>query len=326
MVRPFLESRQGISLVAAPGARGAILRAVELLRTLATLAEPPAAKHRPLAEILDLGPEPDRAAFTELFELNLYPYASYYLGGEGMLGGEARDRVAGFWRALGEPPPTEPDHLVVMLALQARLAELEREAVAAAARDGWRRARRAFLWEHLLSWLVPYCDKVASIAPLYYQRWAGLVTAALAEETGAVGDQETLSLHLREAPPMIDPRCDGGEAFLAALLTPVRSGLILVRGDLELAARELGLGCRAGERRFALRSLLDQEAIGVLWWLSRFAERQATRYRILDPAAGWADFWAQRAAASGELLADLARQGSAAAFSQPAGTEDADGP
>jgi TorA maturation chaperone TorD len=282
---------------------------MELLRTLATLAEPPSPEHQPLAEILNLGPAPDRAAFTDLFELQLYPYASFYLGGEGLLGGEARDRIAGFWRALGETPPTEPDHLSTMLALQARLAELEEESPTAAARDGWRRARRAWLWEHLLSWLPPYCDKAAAIAPSYYQRWAVLLMAALAEEAGVVGEQDNLSLHLREAPEMADPRHESGEAFLAALLTPVRSGLILVRSDLERAARELGLGSRMGERKYALRALLSQEAVGVLWWLSRFAARAASRYKLLDPVAGWADFWSSRATTSGELLADLARQG-----------------
>ena len=138
---------------------------MELLRTLATLAEPPCAEHEPLAALLELGPVPDGAAFTDLFELQLYPYASFYLGAEGMLGGEARDRIAGFWRALGETPPAEPDHLSTMLALQARLAELEEAAPETAPRDGWRRARRAWLWEHLLSWLPAYCDKAAAIAP-----------------------------------------------------------------------------------------------------------------------------------------------------------------
>ncbi len=284
---------------------------MELLRTLATLAEPPAPEHRPLADILNLGPAPDRATFTDLFEFQLYPYGSFYLGPEGGLGGEARDRIAGFWRALGEPPPSEPDHISTMLALQARLAELEREAATSSGCDGWRRARRAWLWEHLLSWLPPYCDKVAAIAPTYYQRWAALLMAALAEEAGAVGEQDRESLHLREAPAIADPRREGGEAFLASLLTPVRSGVILVRSDLERAAGELGLGCRAGERRFALRALLDQGAIGVLWWLSRFAGRAASRYRIRDPAAGSADFWSGRATASSELLAELARDGAA---------------
>ncbi len=287
---------------------------MELLRTLATLVEPPAPEHRPLAEVLGLGPVPDRAAFTALFELQLYPYASVYLGPEGKLGGEARDRIAGFWRALGETPPPEADHLSTMLALQARLAELEQEAPDRARRDSWRRARRAWLWEHLLSWLPLYCDKAAAIAPPYYQRWAALLTAALAEEAGALGAQDSLSLHLREAPAMADPRREGGEAFLAALLAPVRSGLILVRSDLERAARELGLGSRAGERRFALRALLNQDAGGVLWWLSSLAAQTASRYRLVDPGGDWAGFWSGRAAASAELLKELSRQASTTAL------------
>ena len=290
---------------------------MELLRTLATLAEPPAPEHLPLAEILNLGPQPGGAAFTDLFELQLYPYASVYLGAEGMLGGEARDRIAGFWRALGETPPPEPDHLSTMLALQARLAELEREAPAAAARAGWRRARRAWLWEHLMSWLPAYCDRAAAIAPPYYQRWATLLMAALAEEAGAVGGQDSLSLHLREAPPLADPRDEGGEAFLSSLLAPVRSGLILVRSDLERAAHELGLGCRAGERRFVLRALLGQDADRLLFWLSRFAAAAAGRYRFLDPSEGWADFWSERATATAELLKELIGRDAATSFDVP---------
>jgi hypothetical protein len=37
--------------------------------------------------------------------LNCPPYAAVYLGAEGGFGGEAADRVAGFWRAIGVPPP-----------------------------------------------------------------------------------------------------------------------------------------------------------------------------------------------------------------------------
>ena len=282
---------------------------MELLRTLATLAEPPAAEHRPLAELLGLGPLPAAAEFTGLFELQLYPYGSFYLGGEGLVGGEARDRIAGFWRAIGETPPPEPDHLTTMLALGARLAELEHEAPTAAPRAAWRRARLAWLWEHLLSWLPIFCDKAVAIAPPYYRRWAELLLAALADEAGTLGDQDGLALHLREAPAMADPRRAGGEAFLAALLTPARSGVILVRRDLERAAGELGLGCRAGERRFALRSLLDQEPAAVLGWLAGFAAAAAHRYRKLAAGGAANGFWAGRAAASGELLQELALEG-----------------
>src|SRR3982750_3893746 len=98
---------------------------MELFRALAVIAEPPTTATEQVAAALGLGPPADASAYTELFLLQLYPYASVYLGAEGMLGGEARDRVAGFWRALGETPPVEPDHLAVMLALYARLVEME---------------------------------------------------------------------------------------------------------------------------------------------------------------------------------------------------------
>ena len=87
---------------------------MELFRALAVLAEPPRAETAHLAVALELGAVPEASEYTDLFVFQLYPYASVYLGAEGMLGGEARDRIAGFWRALGQVPPAEPDHLAVM--------------------------------------------------------------------------------------------------------------------------------------------------------------------------------------------------------------------
>src|SRR5829696_8795920 len=123
---------------------------MELFRALGAFIEPPHDGTGALADALELGAVPDPADYTEVFVFQLYPYASVYLGAEGMLGGEARDRVAGFWRALGQLPPAEPDHLSVMLALYARLVEIEENEPDAARRAGWRGARKAFLWEHLL--------------------------------------------------------------------------------------------------------------------------------------------------------------------------------
>jgi TorA maturation chaperone TorD len=60
-------------------------------------------------------PGPQAHEHTEVFGLQLYPYASVYVGPEGMLGGEARDRIAGFWRVLRLTPATEPDHLATLL-------------------------------------------------------------------------------------------------------------------------------------------------------------------------------------------------------------------
>src|ERR671917_2195735 len=125
---------------------------MELFRALASLVEPPSDATARVAEALGLGRPPGAAEHTETFVFRLYPYASVYLGAEGMLGGEARDRVAGFLAALGQEAPREPDHLALMLGAYAWLAEAE--GAARAGRDGesLRAARRAFLWEHLLSW------------------------------------------------------------------------------------------------------------------------------------------------------------------------------
>ena len=146
---------------------------MELFRALGALCEPPAPAHRRLADALQLDGEAAGDDYAELFLFQLYPYASVYLGAEGKLGGEARDRVAGFWRALGLVPPAEPDHLAALLGLYATLAEAEQDEQDAARRLLRRRARHALLHEHLLSWCGPYLDKLGELAPPFYRRGAG---------------------------------------------------------------------------------------------------------------------------------------------------------
>lgn len=281
---------------------------MELFRALAVLAEPPRDDAARVAQALGLGALPESSEYTEVFVFQLYPYASVYLGAEGMLGGEARDRIAGFWRALGQTPPAEADHLALALALYARLAELEEGEREAARRAGWRGARKAFLWEHLLSWLPVYLDKLDDIATPFYRRWGDLLSGALLDEADRLGRQETLPLHLREAAGLADPRSDGGEAFRQSLLSPARSGMILVRADLSRAARESNIGMRAGERRFVLESLLSQDAPATLGWLAREASLRAERHRRRRPALGdVAAAWATKATATATLLDELAR-------------------
>ncbi len=280
---------------------------MELLRTLGALIETPGPDHHRLAELLELGPVPPAAEHTDLFSFQLYPYASVYLGAEGQLGGEARDRIAGFWRVLGETTPPEPDHLTLMLAFYAELRSRE----AAGDPPGeyhWRRTCRAFLWEHLLSWLPIYLDKLEQIAPPYYRRWAGLLRQALVSEVEHLGYQQRLSMHLGQAPPLSDPRKEESQAFLGSFLSPVRSGLILVRDDLVRAGRELGLGVRAGERKYVLKALLSQDPAAILKWLGQECRVWAQRHRESNPWAGpAAGFWAARAEASQTLLTELSR-------------------
>jgi TorA maturation chaperone TorD len=284
---------------------------MELFRALAVLAESPVAEAARVAGALELGPMPDLATYTELFVFELYPYASVYLGAEGMLGGEARDRVAGFWRALGETPPPEPDHLSVMLALYARLVELEESEPDSVRRAGLRGARKAFLWEHILSWLPVYLNKLGETATHpFYRRWGEMLTEALKSEARAVGAQTQLPIHLREATALglNDPREASVEDFLQSLLAPVRSGMILVRSDLSRAARRLNLGLRLGERKFILKALFSQDAPGVLEWLSVEADSWAERHRLQRGALGAvAITWEEKALACANLLKELGR-------------------
>jgi TorA maturation chaperone TorD len=288
---------------------------MELFRALGSLIETPRPELAEIAELLDLGPLPTRAAHGSLFLQQLYPYASVYLGAEGQMGGEARDRIAGFWRALGQTPPADPDHLTLMLGLHARLAELEEQAGEGSAHQPWRHARGAFLWEHLLSWLPIFLMKLLDLAAAdevadpFYASWAVLLRDALREEAKSLLPPDhaaKLPLHLREAPGLVDPRGGAAQDFLGALLSPVRSGMILVRADLARAARELGLGPRLGERRSMLATLLEQDAAAALGWLGNEAAAWAGRHQPdTHFAPQLALFWRHHAEAAARLLGEL---------------------
>lgn len=279
---------------------------IELVRALAVLAEPSSEATPRLAELLGLPSVPEPWEYTDLFLAQMYPFASVYLGPEGMLGGEARDRVAGLWRALGEEPPAEPDHLSVLLGMYARLLELESTATGRQA-QAWQRARAALLWEHLLSWQVVWLPKLLAIAPAPYAAWGGVLANTLAHEASGLTLPTELPAHLRQAPALPDPEQDGGEAFLEGLLTPVRCGFILTRTDLEIAAAELQLGLRAGERRYVLRALIGQDRAATLTWLAEYARKAAGASPDRLAAAGPIyRFWRRRALATAACLADAA--------------------
>jgi len=282
---------------------------MELFRALAALAEPPGPEQVRIGAVLGLPGSPDPAQYTEVFLFQLYPYAAVHAGAEGMLGGEAQDRVAGFWRALQRTPPAEPDHLTSLLALYAALADQEDAEPDPAHRLLWGRSRKALLWEHLACWVFPYLDKLGEIAPPFYAAWGEMLTAALRTEINTAGPGDMLPLHLRAAPPLPDPRDGGSEAFLQGILAPVRSGMVLVRSDLTRAARALGLGLRMGERRFALTALLSQDSEGTLGWLaaeaSAWEKRHFAREATQAATGEITRFWAHRAGAAAALLTAL---------------------
>ena len=270
----------------------------EVLRALAVLSESPDPAHARVSTALELGPLPDAGEHTHVFGMLLVPYAAVYLGPAGMLGGDAADRVAGFWRAVGRVPPAEPDHLAALLGLYVGLVESEESQADAARRALLHRARAALLWEHLLTWVPTYVRAVAGAGSPFYRDWAALLGEALAAEAAAVDPPSTSALHLRDAPAL--PPDDAGSKELAeALLAPVRSGTILTRRDLAVAARERRLGLRVGERAFVLRSMLEQDAVSTLGWLAVEADRWAAHHRRESSLLGHvARFWQSRAEAT----------------------------
>jgi TorA maturation chaperone TorD len=279
----------------------------DLWRALAVLVEPPTPDRSAVAEALNLGPLPDVADHTELFFFQLHPYASVYLGPEGMLGGEARDRIAGFWRAVGRTPPGEPDHLAYLLALYASLAEETGGAHDAPSRSALAlHAREALLREHLTCWLPPYLLKLEEVAGPFYRAWGALLGRILVEEARRFGPSDELPRHLAEAPGLLD---DGGDDDLASrLLTPVRSGLVITRADLARAARDRGLPLRIGERRYALKEMLSAASEDALAWLTDEAREWADRHARWEEVGGAsARFWRTRAEASVEALERLTR-------------------
>ena len=303
---------------------------MELFRALGSLIEAPVAEHRRVAEALGLPAVPEAAAHGAVVGFQRYPYASVYLGPEGMMGGEARDRVAGFVRALGitgdrrgitgdrrgitedeRADAREPDHLASLLGLLTALDQWERDE-----RDGARRtllgqARVALVWEHLASWTGPYLASFDGCGDPFYEAWAALLGAALDEVTGEMEFPDYLPAALRSAPVLADPRREGGPAFISALLAPARSGVIILRDDLVRLGNEVGLACRAGERRYVLNSFFAQDAAGTLRWLASHARRWGARAgsRGLGAVAGW---WGGRARGTAALLTELADEAVAA--------------
>ncbi|MFM8999334.1 MAG: molecular chaperone TorD family protein [Actinomycetota bacterium] len=264
----------------------------DLLRGLGALCERPGPETARLTEALELPAPGDPADETATFLFDVYPFASVYLGDEGMLGGEARDRIAGFWRALGLVPPAEPDHLASLLGLLASLADLEDREDDPAKRLLRREARCALLWEHLLAWTGPFLAAVERVGTDHQVAWAGAVRAALAAEADDLGRPDLLPVALRAAAP---PPADAA-GVLAVATAPVRTGIVLTRTDVVRGARAVGVGIRMGERAYALRAMAEQDLRATVAWLGEEAARQAVIHGVgpvdADAVAGW---WLARA-------------------------------
>ncbi len=276
----------------------------ELIRALGAVADSPQAA-RAAAGALGLK-APSDAELTDVFVLNLPPYAAVYLGPDGALGGEGADRVAGFWRVLEIDPPAEPDHLAALLGLYASLGQAVASARRPATRAALARTLATLFWEHLQPWLPAYLEAVTDVPAPTLAAWAVLLRQVIAVEATRQPAMPTLPLALRSAPPALD--ANAGEELremTEALTIPVRSGVILTRHRVALGARQAGVGHRIGERRFTLRAMIEQDPRGTPAWLAAEAFRWQRRHQARATSDVTAQWWAGRARRTGQVLQGL---------------------
>lgn len=278
----------------------------ELIRALgaAITTAPPA--NEALRAALGLAAE-TRAEHTEAFVLGLPPFAAIHLGPEGKLGGDGLDRVAGFWRALRLTPPPDADHLGVLLLFAAQLGWAGDRAQDERRRARLEHARETLLREHVLSWAPGYLTALERAGVPAAADWARLARRVLTSEAAALCPTDTFPGALRNAPP---PLAVGDrDELLDTVLAPVRSGVVLTQADIAAAADRIGLGFRRGERRFALKALLEQDPRGMLRWLHATASGWAADHRESlpgqDAIAAW---WSARARACATTLAELVEE------------------
>lgn len=268
------------------------LAEAELIRALAAFLYPPAPEHEPLAELLGLPAAPTAAQYSDMFLLQVHPYASVYLSDNGMKGGPVRDRTDGFWRAVGHEPPRESDHLGALMGLLAGLVEAGTSDHAEGRLTG--HAADALRREFLDGWLGVFLDAVDRADPTpFHGEWAGLVRRWGSEthlESSALQDPGA-GRDAGETPPEVRmPDERGIDGFVADLLAPGRSGVVVIRRELERLASREGMAFRAGTRASVLETLIKQAPAAALGWLGDTAQAWSALHLVRDDHE-----WAQRA-------------------------------
>lgn len=282
---------------------------VDVLRLLAAISRAPTEQHTHFATALGLPSPSDlqqwRIAHTATFVQQCPPHASFIVGNDGNIGGEAADRVADFRHMLGASiVPGQVDGLPDLLADYADL-------VAQATDDARaQHARATLLWEHLLSWITPYLDSVARSAPSPYDRWALLTRDVLYLEVDAVPAPQRLPLHLRAAPMAADLlSAETAEQAVRMMLTPIASGVVFTRADLARVPMQEQFGAVHYSRIVVIKYLLERAGPETLAWLAQETRIQAQARAAERPRLGCiATFWSGRAVASAEALSTMAAE------------------
>lgn len=278
-----------------------------MYRALGSLIESPVPQHERLAQALDLPGVPAASEHVREVTAQRLPYASAYLSAGAKPGGEVRDRVAGFRRALGleQDAGAEADHLASLLSLLASLESWRLEEADPARQALLAQARDTLAWEYLVSWTGPYLASFARCGAVFYAEWAALLDRALGELCEEADLPSRLPEALRTAPPFPSPGRGAERATAEALSSPLRSGMIVLRDDLARLSSETGLAARPGGRRDVVRGFLEQDAKATLEWFAGHARRSARRTPD-HPPRRIGQWWSERAARTADVLVEAA--------------------
>ena len=272
---------------------------MHLFPPLGELIEAPGLDQARIARMLGLSGDVSRRDFTNLFVVQLFPYASIYLSPDGLAGGAVRDRIGEYWKILGWPAPTEPDHASSLLKSYGTLHPGYRGEYITS--DAAQQSRPFFFWDAIASWLPMYLLRVQELGSELYRTWATVTSDVIEAEAAQHGEPQILPVYLRNAP--LPPSIENPSQFIEALFAPVVSGVILTRSDLGRCATANGLTVRMADRRHTVKLLISEKPGGVCSWLRneivRQTERLAQLPNVLAPVR---DHWTARGGAFAALM------------------------
>lgn len=281
---------------------------------------------RAMPGLADAMPDPfdaDGAAADhyDLFGLNVFPYASFFLDASGRLGGPVTDLIRHQLQRVGLAPEADAesaDHLGHELAYLALLAGAEADARADGARDEvqrMQRLQRQFLDRHLLWWLPPFVRAIRQHGHLFYATLADLTWALVVDHRATLGGPVTGTLTpLPDDPPanLLDDDATGLKDIARFLMTPAWSGLVLSRDDITRLGRSEQLPRGFGDRTQMLTNLLRSAAEydGLKSLLERLRqevdgwgnEYQALGGSLESGTARVARFWQDRLAVTRDVV------------------------
>ncbi len=269
--------------------------------------------------------DPDEAAADhyQLFGFNVFPYATIFLDGDGLLGGRVTNDMLtshhhlGYWMNMAA---TSSDHIGHELELLAFLSQAEAEAWEenqVATTHRLRQWQREFLQTHLLRWLLPFVTAVQHHDNPFYVALAELTLDLIYEQyTNLAEDLSTPPAYfsLLPAPALLSDEKTGLREIANFLITPVYSGFYLSRHQIGQLASQHQLPCGFGSRQqMLLNELHSAVTYNSLLTLCTALAAILTNWQVIyqdyavkfPKLAPFAAVWSRRAEHTTQLLAEI---------------------